>query len=70
MSTLLWILVPVAPVMIFLRWAFFAHLRIQRAPFCPVCGESRGRFMGVGEQTGQVYFRCPHCGNAFKGTED
>jgi hypothetical protein len=52
-------------LLVALRWTFFVRLRVAHAPYCPVCRESRGRILGVGEQTSQPYFRCPHCGHVF-----
>lgn len=69
MLTILWYLIPAVLLVIFLRWAFFARLKFYHAPFCPGCGESRGRWIGVGERTGHAYFRCPHCGNVFEAPE-
>ncbi|MGH2457363.1 MAG: hypothetical protein ACRDIY_00675 [Chloroflexota bacterium] len=59
------VLAALVALALLLRWAVFARLRIVRAPFCPVCRETRGRVLGVGERTSHPYFRCPHCGNVF-----
>ena len=52
-------------VVLALRWAFVVRLGVYHAPYCPVCREARGRLLGVGEQTSQPYFRCPHCGHVY-----
>lgn len=49
-----------------LRWLFFVRIGIYRAPYCPVCGEARGRTIGLGERSGHRYLRCPHCSNQWE----
>jgi transposase-like protein len=60
------IAVPLVLIILALRWAFFARVGLVHTPFCPICRESRGRFLGVGERSGRRYYRCPHCGNTFE----
>jgi rubredoxin len=69
MITSIVIAVPVVLVALVLRWALFVRVRVVHAPYCPVCGESRGRFLGVGESSNQAYLRCPHCGHVFEEGE-
>lgn len=65
MLTPILILILVVLLILLLRWAFFVRVRVGKAPFCPVCREARGKFLGVGERTGKAHYRCPHCGNEF-----
>ena len=60
---------PAIILVLALRWAFFARLRFYHTPFCPACRESRGRILGVGEETNHPYFRCPHCGHVYDGDD-
>ena len=62
--TVLFVLLGIALALL-TRWALFIRINVRRAPYCPVCREARGRFMGVGEGSGQPYYRCPHCGNVY-----
>ena len=66
MLSLILAVVLILLLIIVLRWAFFVRLRVGRAPFCPVCREARGTYLGIGEKSGQAYYRCPHCGNVFE----
>ena len=52
MLTPILILILVVLLILLLRWAFFVRVRVGKAPFCPVCREARGKFLGVGERTG------------------
>lgn len=69
MFTVILIAVLVVLLVLLLRWAFFVRVRVGRAPFCPVCREARGKFLGVGERTGRAHYQCAHCGNLFEEDE-
>ncbi|HEX5416205.1 MAG TPA: hypothetical protein VFZ25_11105 [Chloroflexota bacterium] len=69
MLTPILIAVLVVLLLLLLRWAFFVRVRVGRAPYCPVCREARGKFLGVGEKSGQAHYQCPHCGNVFDESE-